>query len=101
MPRKKVVPTEEPEQVNDMETQVQEESTESLEQPTDVSQEEVSLPAGGEETPQPDPLPQDTDVPRQSRPLRAWTPGRTGRRTLHLWRRSRKSLWMYRRKPLP
>lgn len=101
MPRKKVVPTEEPEQVNDMETQVQEESTESLEQPTDVSQEEVSLPAGGEETLSLTRCPRTRMCPRQSRPLRAWTPGRTGRRTLHLWRRSRKSLWMYRRKPLP
>lgn len=66
MPRKKVNPVEEPEQVNDMEMepQVPEETAEGLEQPpTDDLQEDTPLPAVGEETP-PNELPnQDADVP--------------------------------------
>ena len=58
MPRKKVVPEENPEQVNDMEMETQplEEGAESLEQPpADTPQEETSPPTAGEEPPQPDP----------------------------------------------
>ena len=53
MPRKKVIPEENPEQVNDMEMEPQalEEGAEGMEQPStaDVPQEDVTSPAAGEE----------------------------------------------------
>ena len=52
MPRKKVIPEENPEQVNDMEMEPQalEEGAESLEQPpADIPQEDVTFPDAGEE----------------------------------------------------
>ena len=66
MPRKKVNPVEEPEQINDteMELQAPEEAAEGLDQPpTDVPQEDTIPTVVGEEAPPLDPPPQDIDTP--------------------------------------
>lgn len=78
MPRKKVVPEENPEQVNDMEmeAQAQEEGVEQL--PADVPQEEASPPAAGEEAHQSDPPPKDTDTPPAEPPAEGLDTGQSG-----------------------
>lgn len=67
MPRKKIVPEENPEQVNDMELEIEpqapEEAAEGLAPPpTDVLQEDTAPSAGGEAAPPPDPPPQNMDT---------------------------------------
>ena len=81
MPRKKIVPAEEPEQVNDMELepQVPEEVVEGLDQPpADVPQEDAALPASGEEPTPPDPPSQDTDPPLAEPPAERQDTGQEG-----------------------
>ena len=104
MPRKKVNPVEEPEQVNDteLESQVTEDAVEGLEQPpADIPPEDVSPPTVDEEAPLPEPPPEDMDTPRSSSLRRARTPDRTGKRPSKLSRRLWRNLWMSRRNPPP
>ena len=78
MPRKKIVPEENPEQANDqeMEKLAQEEGVEQP--PADVPQEEASPPAAGEEPPQPDQPSQDTDTPPAEPPTEGLDTGQDG-----------------------
>ena len=72
MPRKKVNPVEEPEQVNDteLESQVTEDAVEGLEQPAaDVLQEDTALPASGEAAPPSNQPPEDMDTPPAAPPV--------------------------------
>ena len=81
MPRKKVNPVEEPEQVNDMELepQAQEENTEGLEQPAaDVLQEDTALPASSEAAPPSDQPPEDMDTPPAEPPVVGQDTGQDG-----------------------
>lgn len=78
MPRKKIVPEENPEQVNDMEMEAQAQEEGVEQPPADVPQEEASPPAAGEEAPQPDPPPQDTDTPPAELPAEGLDAGQGG-----------------------
>ncbi len=81
MARKKTIPAEEPEQINDMEMEPQapEEATEGLDQPpADVPQGDAVLPTGGEETTPPDPPPQDMDAPSAEPPAEGQDTGQEG-----------------------
>lgn len=83
MARKKTIPAEEPEQVNDMEMemelQVPEEATEGLDQPpVDVPQGDTVLPTGGEEAPQSDQPPEDMDTPPVELPAEGQDTGQDG-----------------------
>lgn len=78
MPRKKVVPEENPEQVNDMEMEAQAQEEGVGHPPTDAPQEEVSPPAAGEGVHQSDPPPKDTSTPPAEPPAEGLDTGQGG-----------------------
>ena len=87
MPRKKVNPVEEPEQVNDteLESQVTEDAVEGLEQPpADVPPEDVSPPTVDEEAPPSDQPPEDMDTPPAEPPAEGQDTGQDGEATVQV-----------------
>ena len=78
MPRKKVVPEENPEQVNDMEMEAQAQGEGVEQPPADAPQEEASPPAAGEEAHQSDPPPKDTSTPPAEPPAEGLDTGQGG-----------------------
>lgn len=78
MPRKKVVPEENPEQVNDMEMEAQAQEEGVGQPPADVPQAEAPPPAAGEEAHQSDPPPMDTDTPPAEPPAEGLDTGQGG-----------------------
>ncbi len=78
MPRKKVVPEENPEQVNDMEMEAQAQEEGVEQPPADAPQEEASPPAAGEEAHQSDPPPKDTGTPPAEPPAEGLDTGQGG-----------------------